>query len=88
MCDLVTLCLSITGEPFLCPCVISALPCGIPTITPSIPGDDVPQTRIVGGQEAVPHSWPWQVQIKDGPYHVCGGVILSEHWVLTAAHCL
>ncbi|KAJ7999399.1 hypothetical protein DPEC_G00194000, partial [Dallia pectoralis] len=24
--------------------------------------EDVPRTRVVGGEEARPHSWPWQVR--------------------------
>ncbi|NXO00088.1 OVCH2 protein, partial [Rhinopomastus cyanomelas] len=45
-------------------------------------------SRIVGGEEAVPHSWPWQVSVQVSDEHVCGGAVLTKEWVVTAAHCL
>ncbi|KFD49953.1 hypothetical protein M514_09167 [Trichuris suis] len=56
--------------------------------------------RIVGGSEARPHSFPWQVQLKlyytKVLYHTCGGSIIEpsagekngSDLILTAAHCL
>uniref|UniRef100_A0A672TZB4 Peptidase S1 domain-containing protein n=1 Tax=Strigops habroptila TaxID=2489341 RepID=A0A672TZB4_STRHB len=43
-------------------------------------------SRVVGGEDAVPHSWPWQVR-RDW-YHTCGGTLIKANWVLTAAHCI
>ncbi|XP_053318135.1 ovochymase-1 [Spea bombifrons] len=44
--------------------------------------------RIVGGEEACPNCWPWQVEIVFLGVHQCGGVIISSQVVLTAAHCI
>lgn len=44
--------------------------------------------RVVGGTISSPAAWPWLVIIhKDGVFH-CGGAILNEDLILTAAHCV
>ncbi|KAM9316694.1 plasminogen [Gastrophryne carolinensis] len=45
--------------------------------------------RIVGGCEANPHSWPWQVSLRTSlNLHFCGGSLIDRQWVVTAKHCL
>jgi len=44
--------------------------------------------RIVGGEEATPNQWPWQVALFVDDSWFCGGSILSENYILTAAHCI
>ncbi|XP_072310071.1 trypsin-2-like [Eucyclogobius newberryi] len=45
------------------------------------------EPRIIGGQEAWSHSWPWQVSLRFSTISACGGAIISTRWVLSAAHC-
>ncbi|XP_042279816.1 trypsin-2-like isoform X1 [Thunnus maccoyii] len=42
--------------------------------------------KIVGGYECTPHSQPHQVSLNSG-YHFCGGSLVNEYWVVSAAHC-
>ncbi|XP_049825228.1 brachyurin-like isoform X2 [Aethina tumida] len=54
---------------------------------------ETPQrVRIIGGQEAEVNQYPWQVALSitsaNGNEYFCGGSLISEKWILTAAHCL
>lgn len=42
---------------------------------------------IVGGEESVPGSRPWMVSLQRSS-HFCGGSLIKNDWVLTAAHCV
>ncbi|XP_042283279.1 chymotrypsinogen B-like [Thunnus maccoyii] len=56
--------------------------------TPAIPPDISSYSDIVNGKEAKPHSWPWQVSVqKRSGSHYCGGSLINQNWVVTAAHC-
>ncbi|XP_008321788.1 trypsin-3-like [Cynoglossus semilaevis] len=48
----------------------------------ALEGDD----KIVGGYECRKNSVPYQVSLFTG-YNYCGGTLLSDKWVLSAAHC-
>uniref|UniRef100_A0A669DS78 trypsin n=1 Tax=Oreochromis niloticus TaxID=8128 RepID=A0A669DS78_ORENI len=53
--------------------------------------DQVYSGKITGGHEAVPHSRPYMVLLErnmsDGKKKYCGGFLLNEDFVMTAAHC-
>ncbi|XP_003477549.1 coagulation factor X [Cavia porcellus] len=45
--------------------------------------------RIVGGQDCKEGECPWQaLLVNEDNKGFCGGTILNEHYILTAAHCL
>lgn len=50
------------------------------------------ETKIVGGKNSSAENWPWQLSlhIKElrGSRHVCGGSIINNQWIVTAAHCI
>lgn len=50
----------------------------------------LPPSRIVGGYDAIPYSWSMVVSLRrlTDNQHFCGGSILSESFILTAAHCV
>jgi secreted trypsin-like serine protease len=52
-----------------------------------------PRGRIVGGEEAVAFSWPWQVGLFELSNNslgtnFCGGSLIYENYVLTSAQCV
>uniref|UniRef100_A0A3P9QJ96 Testisin-like n=1 Tax=Poecilia reticulata TaxID=8081 RepID=A0A3P9QJ96_POERE len=59
-------------------CMVLSLECGFAPRNP----------KIVGGQDASPGSWPWQVELQLNGQFKCGGSLINKKWVLTAAHCI
>ncbi|XP_020015536.1 kallikrein-14 [Castor canadensis] len=49
----------------------------------------VDDNRIIGGYTCIQNSQPWQVALLAGSTRrfLCGGSLLSNQWVITAAHC-
>eukprot|EP00112_Aurelia_sp_Birch-Aquarium-sp1_P017384 Seg402.2 transcript_id=Seg402.2/GoldUCD/mRNA.D3Y31 product=Ovochymase-1 protein_id=Seg402.2/GoldUCD/D3Y31 len=62
-------------------CISGALAqsCGVPSFQSS---------RVIGGYDARPGAWPWQVALYyNGGFH-CGGSLVNANWLVTAAHCV
>ncbi|KAM6978529.1 granzyme B-like [Tautogolabrus adspersus] len=45
------------------------------------------ESGIVGGRVAKPHSRPYMASLQIDEQHRCGGILIREDFVLTAAHC-
>lgn len=55
-------------------------------------------TRVLGGSDANPHSWPWQIRLvmdNNGKTSSCGAILIrikddveESDVVITAAHCV
>ncbi|XP_043526728.1 proclotting enzyme-like [Frieseomelitta varia] len=46
------------------------------------------QERIVGGQNAILGEWPWIAALFNGGRQFCGGSLIDDKHILTAAHCV
>lgn len=44
-------------------------------------------SKIVGGKPAKDHFWKWQISMMYNNAHRCGGSVINEEWILSAAHC-
>ncbi|XP_053881031.1 serine protease 27-like [Malaclemys terrapin pileata] len=50
-------------------------------------GKQLVSGRILNGQNAKDGAWPWQVSVQMFGSHICGGTLISERWVVSAAQC-
>ena len=46
-------------------------------------------SRVIGGKDAKPGQWPWNVAVwRNGKFAACGGVLINSEFVLTSAACV
>jgi len=46
-----------------------------------------PEGNIVGGSEALKYAYPWMAALLIDRKHFCGGSLISDQYIVTAAHC-
>ena len=51
----------------------------------------LPKDRFTPGDHSImslEDSWPWQAAIENDGKVVCGGSLIGDQWIITAAHCI
>lgn len=78
---------SVDGTPLPTCCNTST--CGKPMINPLSPFPSYYiMQRVTGGHGTKRGALPWHVMLWDSSrYTFCGGVLLTDTWIVTAAHC-
>lgn len=78
-CNIILFCISFSLLIYLINGEAASFPCGIENRTP--------ETRIVGGKVAKMNQFPWLTFIVMDEKYACTGALISDRWILTAAHC-
>ena len=80
-----------TNPPKTNPPATNPIPTNAPGTYPpqgSCGRPQVAMSRVIGGQDAKAHSWPWQIGLHQYGRFICGGSIINSRWIVTAAHCV
>lgn len=60
----------------------------LPQCSKSVEWSPSRKPKVIGGQVPPVGAIPWQITLRgDDNEHVCGGALISERLVLSAAHC-
>lgn len=81
----------ISQAALLVACVMGLMACGQEQASvEQAPTEKLDKTSssIVGGQGTTIQEYPWQVSLQQFGSHFCGGSIVNEQWIVTAAHCV
>ncbi len=76
----------------LCSMIVAAI-CTLAAMSPlAVASSSDVQTRIIGGADALPGSWPsfasLTIFVPNEGWYMCGGTLITPTVVLTAAHCV
>ena len=83
--DTILLTLAVNGQPVI---LIPGIELEAGTHThPFYTGTSEQKLKVLGGSDADISLYPWQVFLVAGN-NQCGGSIIGDKWILTAAHCL
>ena len=66
----------------------AAVMAGVCVLVAGIPQAQAGAARVVGGSPIDITSAPWQALLRINGTTQCGGAIIADTWILTAAHCM
>jgi len=58
------------------------------TDIPNLGRSNLLKARILYGNETDVNEYPWQISMWIDKSHFCGGTLVTDQWIVTAAHCV